>query len=174
MERPEPEEKPAALCPENSADALLPTERVEYPNEELLPMVEQLLAEGHTVQLLTKGNSMLPFIHGDRDSVVLQREAAYVPGDIVLARVPSGQYILHRLISIEKGVACLMGDGNIRGREYCPAHHISGRAIRILRPDGTETDCLSPKSLRRARCWQRLLPLRRYLLFLYRHSVGRK
>ena len=45
-------------------------------NALLLPEVKKILSEGLTVTLPVTGNSMLPFIIGGRESVVLQKPSA--------------------------------------------------------------------------------------------------
>ena len=60
---------------------------MELANEILFPEVAALLEEGHTVTLKAKGTSMMPFIVGGRDSVVLQKADRVAVGDIVLARL---------------------------------------------------------------------------------------
>ena len=59
--------------------------KVVVPNSILLGEVRSLLAEGKDVVIPTKGNSMLPFIRGGRDSVNLRRLDTLEVGDIVLA-----------------------------------------------------------------------------------------
>lgn len=44
------------------------------PNEEMLPEVAKMLSEGNCVKLKAKGNSMLPFIVGGRDEVVIEKK----------------------------------------------------------------------------------------------------
>ena len=46
---------------------------------------------------------------------------------------------------------------------------IYGRAVRILRDGTRPVDPYSPGELRKVHLWQRIRPLRRYLLFVYRH-----
>ena len=46
---------------------------IQVPNELLLSQVDTFLREGREVIIRAKGNSMLPFIRGDRDSVALRR-----------------------------------------------------------------------------------------------------
>jgi len=60
-------------------------QRITVPNKVLLLEVTRLLDEGQIVILRVKGNSMLPFIIGDRDSVVLQKARLLQPGDIVFS-----------------------------------------------------------------------------------------
>lgn len=142
------------------------------PNELLLGEVSALLAEGKSVVLKTKGNSMLPLIRGDRDSVELHREDSVRENDIVLARLTGGQYVLHRVIAIDGENVTLMGDGNIRGTEHCRLGDICGTALFVVRTDDTKVDVRSAGALRRASMWRRLLPVRRYILGVYRRVLG--
>lgn len=138
------------------------------PNEVLLGEVSKLLAEGKSVILRTKGNSMLPFIKGGRDSVELLKRTNVLENDIVLARLAEGRYVLHRVIAIDGEKITLMGDGNIRGNEYCDISGVCGTAVSIIKENGQCTDCMSPGFIRKVRIWRRMLPLRRYLLWIYR------
>lgn len=148
-------------------------QRLTLPNEVLLPEIGRLVAEGEKVTLRAKGVSMLPFIHGGRDSVLLTRpEQGLKVGDIVLAQVARDRYVLHRIYEIDGDRLTLMGDGNIRGCERCRKEHVMALAVRILR-EGKEVDCTTPSHLRKAALWKALLPVRRYLLALYRRLVMR-
>lgn len=143
-------------------------EKRSIPNELLLPAVAEMLAGGHDIELMTKGSSMLPFIRGDRDSVVLRRSDPK-PGDIALARIAEGHYVLHRIIAVEGGRVTLMGDGNLAGTESCGVEDIAGTVIDILKPrrDGSLRS-VKPTS---GRIWKALKPLRRYILYIYRHLL---
>lgn len=142
--------------------------KVVVPNSILLGEVKSLLAEGKEVVIPTKGNSMLPFIRGTRDSVSLRKLGTLEVGDIVLAEIREGTYVLHRVIGLEDDMVTLMGDGNRRGVETCLRKDIAGTALMVLKDGVKEVDCRSPKALRRARMWRRLLPLRRIILGFYR------
>ncbi|MGN0188727.1 MAG: hypothetical protein ACI395_04355 [Candidatus Cryptobacteroides sp.] len=51
----------------------------EVPNDELIPQIGLLLGEGMEVTMSVKGYSMLPFIVGGRDSVVLKSLGGNAP-----------------------------------------------------------------------------------------------
>ena len=138
------------------------------PNEILLEEVARLLDEGREVELLTKGSSMLPFIVGDRDSVILTKDGcgSVVPGDIVLARRSVGVYILHRIVEVNGTSVVLRGDGNISGREMIRRQDIIGRVIRVVHPSGRG---YVPG---KARFWRNTGPLfRRVVLAVYRRTI---
>ena len=144
-------------------------------NNILIPELARLLAEGKEVRFTPSGVSMRPFIEGDRDSVILSpMQRLPQIGDIILANatVLNGhkKYVLHRLIRIESSeigepLYILMGDGNPVGEESCTREDIIGRVIRIESPSGRS------KPLTRARLWHLLLPVRKYLLKIYRHTI---
>ena len=138
------------------------------PNDILLGEVKSMLAEGKDVVIPTKGNSMLPFIRGERDSVKLRKLDTLEVGDIVLAEISEGKYVLHRVFALEGDIVTLMGDGNLRGMEQCRRRNIAGTAITILRDGEKEVDCRSRKARRRAGRWRALLPFRRIILGIYR------
>jgi hypothetical protein len=142
--------------------------RIVVPNAILLGEVKELLAEGKDVVIPTKGNSMLPFIRGTRDSVRLRKLDTLEVGDIVLAELREGVYVLHRVFSLDGDAVTLKGDGNRRGMEHCRRKDIAGTVLAILKDGVKEVDCRSPKALRKSRNWNRLKPFHRIILGLYR------
>ncbi len=142
-------------------------EKKIIPNELLLGEVSRLVADGETVTIMTKGSSMLPFIVGGRDSVVLRKTDTLSVGMIALAFVDGCRYVLHRIISVEGDVVTLMGDGNIAGVERCRVGDIKAVAVQILTPR-KHIDCMSRSHLRQAAIWKSMLPVRRWILAVYR------
>ena len=70
-------------------------------NEAFFIEVSQMLQSGNSVTLRAKGNSMLPFIMEERDTVVLQKVEAFAVGSVVLACLPGNCYVLHRVYRIK-------------------------------------------------------------------------
>lgn len=137
-------------------------------NNLLFDEVCRLLEQDKQVSILAKGNSMLPFIRGGRDSVLLEKAPPELSvGDIVLFKT-DGRYILHRVWRIDGENITLMGDGNLCGQEHCLRKDVVGKAVRILPPDGRPLDCNTACERRKARLWRMLRPVRRYLLACYR------
>lgn len=143
--------------------------RMEISNETLLPEVAELLAEGNSVVLMTKGNSMLPFIIGDRDSVDMLAKEKYEKGDIVLARISSSQWVLHRIKAISSEKVILKGDGNLCGTERCTPADVAGSVRFIIKRKGRKVDVNSASFLRMSKCWNSLPAIvQRYFLGFYR------
>lgn len=131
--------------------------KVVLPKDVLLDEVARLLSEGRDVTMVPKGVSMLPFIHGDKDSVVLRKKSVIRVGDIVLARF-GGKYVMHRVVAVEGNSVTLMGDGNLQGVEQGDVSEVCGTVVEIVSPKGRH------RRPTNGRLWRRLLPIRRYLL----------
>lgn len=131
------------------------------------------LQEGRRVVLPVKGSSMHPFIIGDRESVELVRAQTSVlkVGDVVLAWVNGTHYVVHRIISINNGQVTLMGDGNIVGVEHCTRDEVAALAEYVITPNGKRRNLYSGNRMRFARLWCKLLPVRRWLLAIYRRTL---
>lgn len=144
---------------------------ISIPNAVILEEARKLIDDGIEVTIKTKGVSMLPFIRGDRDSAVLVKCPDPQEWDIVLAKVSDGRYVLHRVIRREGDLLTLMGDGSIKAKERCSVSDVIGKTVRIETP-GKSIDCTSETEKRKAAIWRKLLPLRRYILFIYRKIYG--
>ena len=132
------------------------------PDDQNLAQVPRLLEEGKVVVLKKlNGNSMLPFIRGGKDSVILRKPEGIKVGDIVLA-VFGGRPIVHRVIAINGTKVTLMGDGNLQGTEKGDLSEVLGIVDQIITPSGR---CHKPGD---GQLWRRLLPVRKYLLKVYR------
>ncbi len=143
------------------------------PNGILLEQVSQFLSEGREVTLRAKGYSMLPFIRHTEDSVILKRFGTYAPGDIVLARLANGDYVLHRIRAVDGNGITLAGDGNLWGTERCASEDICGTAIGIVKRNGRNVNCRSASQLRLARIWNGINPkAKRWILAFYRRLTG--
>lgn len=146
------------------------TDSILLPNALLLEEVEKMLADEQSVILKATGNSMLPFIVGGRDSVLIRRTSEVEPlqiGRIVLAHLPDSRYVLHRIVRICGTRVILMGDGNVRETENCRISDIAGVVTKIIR-NNRDVDCDAKLERHKVKIWGRLLPIRRYLLYIYR------
>ena len=142
-------------------------------DEQIISDAVRLVNEGMAVTLLVKGRSMLPFILGGIDSVVLTRPGDVRRGDVVLARIDGQRYVLHRVMEVSDTRVELMGDGNLVGREVCRLEDVLARTDEVVKGDGRHVRLDTPRMRRAARLWRRLLPFRRYILFIYRHTIIR-
>lgn len=146
----------------------LPTK--ELPNEQFLPEIIRLINEGHTVTLTLKGKSMRPFLEDGRDKGLLTKVGDVKVGDPVLAETWPGRYVLHRVVSIKGDNITLRGDGNIL-TEHCKLGDIKASCAGFYRKGRATMDSVDGKKWRiYSWIWMRLLPVRRYLLAIYRRK----
>lgn len=79
--------------------------------DEWIEKAKFLLEKGMEVKIKPQGLSMLPFIMGDRDDVILKKLTRPLKrGDIVLYRRPGGVYVLHRVHHVKESKLFMMGD----------------------------------------------------------------
>lgn len=138
-------------------------------NDIILPEIQKLISEGHSVTLIAKGASMSPFMVHMRDKAVIGPfdKAALKAGDCVLAKVEGGNFVLHRIIRREGDTLVLKGDGNIRGCEHCSVDDVLGLMRAVIREGKTvSTSSFTWKAY--SRIWVFLAPVRRWLLAAWR------
>ena len=103
-------------------------------NDTFFSDVLQVLEQGRQVIIPVKGFSMLPFIRGCKDLVVLEK-----------------------------------ADGDLKADDIVLFHMGPQEGVEIRRGGKRPVDPYAPGQLRLVHFWQGLLPVRRYILFIYRH-----
>lgn len=149
-------------------------EKMVVDNDTFFADVLQVLDQGRRVTIPVKGYSMLPFIRGSKDLVVLEKADGNClkADDIVLFHMgpaDGGRYVMHRILSVEGDEVDIMGDGVPKNHEHVHRNQVLARAVEILRDGKRSVDPYSPGQLRLVHFWQWLRPVRRYILFIYRH-----
>ena len=142
-------------------------------NDTFFADVQRMLDEGKRVTIPVKGSSMLPFIRGGKDLVVLEKAGEVLRADdIVLFHVgprEGGRYVMHRILSIDGDAVDIQGDGVPKTHEHVRRNQVIAKAVEILRDGKRRVDPYSPGQRRLVHFWQWLRPVRRYILFIYRH-----
>jgi signal peptidase len=84
-------------------------------SDELFPVIQELLQNNQKVRMTVTGNSMMPFLREDTDSVELSsvnfNDLRF--GQIPLIKRNNGQYILHRLVYKKKNCFYISGDAEL-------------------------------------------------------------
>ena len=137
-------------------------------DKDIISEAIRLVEEGVSVTLPVDGRSMLPFIIGGKESVVLQRPRQPQIGDVVLALVEDGRYVVHRIIRIDGDHVTLMGDGNLVGTERCTIPNIKALTTHVVDAKGQIHQIDTPWRRRAVRLWWHLRPVRRYILAIYK------
>ena len=128
----------------------------------------RLVQDGVSVTFPVKGRSMLPFIFGGRESVILQKPESLQRGQVVLAEIGPDRYVVHRIIKITQDRVTLMGDGNICGTESCPPDKVLAIATHVVDEKGKRRTLESKGQMFKARVWYVIRPLRRIILAVLR------
>lgn len=135
---------------------------------DILQEAIRLVSEGVSVTLPVNGNSMLPFIIGGRESVILCPPRPVDVGDVVLAWVDGNRYVVHRIIRIDIDRLTLMGDGNLVGTEHCHVSDIKAVVTHVVDAHARTYYIYNRWRCVAVRVWYWLRPVRRYLLAIYR------
>ena len=143
-------------------------DRLTVENAVFLPQVVQLIREGHTATMMARGNSMRPFIEDGRDKLVFGQVDTLTVGDVILAEVTEGHFVCHRIETIQSGLVTMRGDGNVAGTEVFPIANVRAKLLQVVRKGKTYTLATSRTWKYYSAVWPKLLPMRRYLLALYR------
>ena len=143
-------------------------DRLTVENAVFLPQVVQLIREGHTATMIARGNSMRPFIEDGRDKLVFGQVDTLAVGDVILAEVTEGHFVCHRIETIQSGLVTMRGDGNVAGTEVFPIANVRAKLLQVVRKGKTYTLATSRTWKYYSAVWPKLLPMRRYLLALYR------
>ena len=139
-------------------------------DDEIIKSAIKLVHEGLRVTFPVKGYSMLPFIIGGKESVDLVKPIDIQVGHVVLAWVEGCRYVVHRIIQIDGDKVVLMGDGNIAGVEHCLLSDVAALAVNVVTPKGKHNNLYAPWRIKASRLWWRLLPIRRWILAIYRRT----
>jgi len=146
-------------------------EHKTLPTNEVIAGVIKALETVPRVVLPVRGNSMLPFIIGDVDSVELVKTEHVEVGDVILAWINGSRYVIHRVIKVDGDDVQLMGDGNLSGDERCKVSDVVAKAEYVVTPNGRRAYLYSPWRVRASRFWWKIKPVRRWILAVYRRTV---
>ena len=138
-------------------------------DNDIIEEAVRLAREGVNVTLPVNGNSMLPFIIGGKESVILHSPGGIVDvGDVVLAWVDGNRYVVHRIIKLDYDRVTLMGDGNVAVTEHCRLNDIKARVTHVVDAKDKTHYLYNRWRKSAAKVWYWLRPIRRYLLAIYR------
>ncbi len=105
---------------------------------DLEPLIKEVIAKGGTFTMMPRGTSMLPLIREGLDSVILSPlNQEILPGDVILYKRDSGQYVLHRVMTAKNNTYIMCGDNQVVFEKGIKLHHMLAVASGIIR-DGKE------------------------------------
>lgn len=135
---------------------------------EALPRLTAALEQGRPCRLTVTGTSMTPFLRHREDAVWLEKAASpFHRGEILLYLRAPNVPVLHRVHRVEPDGRLLMCGDAQRVLEPILPRQVLARVTHIQRGE-KKTDCASPALRLRVELWQRLRPVRRYILGIFR------
>ena len=148
-------------------------------NKEFTRLKDELSA-GRSVISFTSGVSMEPLLHDKRKKnathvLIVPVTGICQVGDMPLALLPDGRYILHRIIRVnkkqDKVIYVTRGD-NCVGCEYVPQEAVYGVVREIYYKNNKTVKVTDKKYQRYVKVWMRLYPIRKFFMRC-RGLVGR-
>ncbi len=143
----------------------------QFSMADLEPLIREALEKGGTFTMMPRGTSMLPLLREGKDSVILSPlEDEIFPGDIILYKRDSGQFVLHRVIKENKGSYIMCGDNQVVFEKGIRRHHMIALATGIIRDEIEVTLSENSEYLSYVK---RLIPekKRKNLLYLLKQQV---
>ena len=105
-----------------------------FSMEEIYPLLCDVIGSGGEFRLYPRGTSMLPLLREGRDSVALVRPERLSHRDICLYRREGGQFVLHRLMRVEKdGTLSFCGDNQLAWERGIQKDAVIARAVACYR-----------------------------------------
>ena len=128
---------------------------------DLYPVIAQTLDAGGEVCIPVTGTSMYPTILGGRDQVVLARpDRPLKKYDLPLYRRASGQFVLHRILAVNKdGTFTCCGDHQWKKETGLRPEQMLALTVRLTRK-GKTFPADDPKYVRWIKFWVWIRPLR--------------
>lgn len=138
------------------------SENKKIASVEWINSIKPLLDEGFTLSITPQGMSMMPFVLGGRDSVLLKSPdiTAIRRGDIILYPDPAKKLmILHRVHHIKRGIYYPLGDSLTDIEEGVSPGDVCAVVMEIVRK-GRRISCDNPHYRFLVQVWLAINPLR--------------
>ena len=136
------------------------------------PLIRETLDQGGTFSLTITGQSMYPFILGNRDRVTLSPITVKLKkNDLPFYRRANGQFVLHRIVKVEKdGTYTCCGDHQWWLEKGLKHDQMIGVATEYVRKGKRLTNKNVIYRIYRT-VWTWLLRYRKYFFALYSKAV---
>lgn len=148
-------------------------ENGKIPSVDWVKAFRPLLDEGFSLSITPQGTSMVPFVCGGRDSVLLKSPdiSALRRGDIILYPDPNGDFmILHRIHHIKNGFFVPLGDSRTDIEAGVPSDDVYAVATEIVRK-GKRISCDNPRYRFLVLVWLAIRSLRPLIFRLWRRYI---
>lgn len=138
-------------------------------SEIIFPVIQEILDKGTSARITVTGMSMYPFLRENIDSVELSSAKCLDirRGDIVMVLRDSNQYVMHRVIKVEKDCFYIVGDAQQSIEGPLNYNQIIAKITAVWRKD-KKIDCFNAWWNFLSNFWMILLPFRGVIIKSYR------
>ena len=98
-------------------------------------MIKEQLQKDTFIISEVKGDSMLPFLHGNVDKVVISKDKRINKYDVILYKNKDNRNILHRVVGIKDNMYCVRGD-NSTANELVNSNEVLGVLVGYYNSNG--------------------------------------
>lgn len=101
---------------------------------------KELIATGETVCIKVKGNSMMPFLKSDTDTVAaVKSDGRFKVGDVVFYTRKNGAVVMHRIVKKQNDLFWMCGDAQLSVEGPINENQIFAKVTYIIH-DGKKYD----------------------------------
>lgn len=145
---------------------------IKISREDFSSTILLMLEKNMDVALTITGNSMYPLWKHKRDSVILSNCNRFnlTKGDIPLYQRANGQYVLHRIIKVNRDSYDMCGDAQFQIEHNLPKENIIA-VVKAFTRNGKSFNCSCYLFKIYSILWMWLFPLRRNCERIYRKII---
>ncbi|MFQ9516151.1 MAG: hypothetical protein ACLRZ9_10015 [Eubacterium sp.] len=130
--------------------------------EELVPLIKEQIDNNGEVTFTPKGTSMLPMLRHNKDTVTLGKaESPLKKYQVVFYLRKNGQYVLHRVVKIEKNGYVMRGDNQFFDEPGIEENQIIG-VVQGFTRKGREYSCEDFLYLLYCKVWVNTVTIRKW------------
>jgi signal peptidase I len=131
--------------------------------------IKEILENNGIYTGLTMGISMKPLIHHQKDTIIVVKNKERLKKyDVPVYVLPSGKYVMHRVIEVCDDHYVIVGD-NLTRKEYVTDDMICGVLVGFYKNGKHYVDCEKSELYKLySRVWVALLPIRPVICFVDR------
>lgn len=131
--------------------------------DDIVPLMKEQIESNGEVTFTPKGNSMLPMLRNNKDTVTLCRaEFPLKKYDLPLYMRDNGQYVLHRIVAVEQGGYVMRGDNQFLNEPGIRENQIIG-IVRSFTRKNKKYECSQLKYALYCKVWVNTATIRKYL-----------
>lgn len=121
---------------------ITPIENASISSDTLHLILSEVLAKGQPISITVTGTSMQPFLRHSRDRVLVQpiEPTKITRGDILLYKRENGQFVLHRVHSMQEKSFVMIGDAQWILEKGISRDQVLGKVTDALRK-GKKISC---------------------------------